>query len=204
VGKTLTAESVAETMRVPLYALSAGDLGHDPAMVQIRLNQIFDIVTSWDAVLLIDEADVFMEQRSVHDLVRNELVSIFLQNIEYFPGTLFLTTNRVETFDPAFQSRVHISIAYNELTQVSRQQVWENFLARLPNGTSHIISKSDLNIFATKKMNGRQIKNVVKAAGLLAMEEKLPLSADHVKTVLKIMQAIGGPLDKSAGNNLYF
>lgn len=75
VGKTLTAESVAENMRVPLYAISAGDLGLHPEEVQDRLSKCFQIVTSWNAVLLLDEADVFMEQRNVHDLVRNELVS---------------------------------------------------------------------------------------------------------------------------------
>ncbi len=30
----------------------------------------------------IDEADVFMEQRSVHDLDRNALVAIFLRQLE--------------------------------------------------------------------------------------------------------------------------
>ena len=34
VGKTLIAESVAETIRVPLYIMSAGDLGTDPSSVE--------------------------------------------------------------------------------------------------------------------------------------------------------------------------
>ena len=53
VGKTLTAESVAETMRVPLYILSAGDLGTDPSGVEDRLSKILALVTRWHAVLLL-------------------------------------------------------------------------------------------------------------------------------------------------------
>jgi ATP-dependent Lon protease len=34
VGKTLTSESVAEDMRVPLYCMSAGDLGLDPSGIE--------------------------------------------------------------------------------------------------------------------------------------------------------------------------
>lgn len=75
VGKTLSAEAVAETMRVPLYTISAGDLGLDPGKVQIGLSNAFQLARNWSAVLLLDEADVFMEKRSTHDLARNQLVS---------------------------------------------------------------------------------------------------------------------------------
>ncbi|KAK1020617.1 hypothetical protein LTR33_018843, partial [Friedmanniomyces endolithicus] len=42
VGKTLTAESVAEEMKVPLYMMSAGDLGLDPRHVEAKLQGILD------------------------------------------------------------------------------------------------------------------------------------------------------------------
>ena len=45
-------------------------------------------------MLLLDEADVYLERRSINDLMRNSLVSIFLRLLEYFQGILFLTTNR--------------------------------------------------------------------------------------------------------------
>jgi len=41
---------------------------------------------------------------------------------------MFLTTNRVQTFDAAFQSRIHISLEYPELDAKSRKTVWQNFL----------------------------------------------------------------------------
>lgn len=53
-------------------------------------------------MLLLDEVDVFLEARAAQDIHRNTLVSIFLSMLEYFQSILFLTTNRVQTFDDAF------------------------------------------------------------------------------------------------------
>jgi len=115
VGKTLTAESCAEEMKVPLYMMSAGDLGLDPRTVESSLRDILEMCTKWNAILLLDEADVFLEQRSLHELERNKLVSIFLRVLEYSECILFLTTNRVQTFDAAFQSRIHIRFVPEKL-----------------------------------------------------------------------------------------
>jgi hypothetical protein len=87
VGKTLTAESVAEEMKVPLYSMSASDIGFEPRQLERTLQEIFEMCSRWNAVLLLDEADVFLEQRSMHDLQRNKLVSIFLRVLEYYEGT---------------------------------------------------------------------------------------------------------------------
>lgn len=99
VGKTLTAEGISELLHKPLYCVSSGELGTTPAQLEHELQKILDIAHSWGAVLLIDEADVYMEKRTFADMHRNALVSIFLRLLEYFQGILFLTTNRVETFD---------------------------------------------------------------------------------------------------------
>lgn len=88
VGKTLTAESVAEVMKVPLYVMSAGDLGTNADAVERSLKNILRMIPKWGAVLLLDEADVFMEARSATDLKRNELVSIFLRMLEYYEVSL--------------------------------------------------------------------------------------------------------------------
>ena len=62
-------------MRAPLYMMSAGDLGVDSSTVETSLSNVLEMCTKWNAVLLLDEADVFLEQRSAHDLERNKLVS---------------------------------------------------------------------------------------------------------------------------------
>jgi hypothetical protein len=110
VGKTLTAEGIAELLKCPLYSVSAGELGTNPRELEQELTKILDVAHSWGAVLLLDEADVFLEARTAQDIHRNALVSIFLRVLEYFQGILFLTTNRVSSFDDAFQSRIHIAL----------------------------------------------------------------------------------------------
>ncbi|KAF2748329.1 P-loop containing nucleoside triphosphate hydrolase protein [Sporormia fimetaria CBS 119925] len=186
VGKTLTAESVAEEMKVPLYMMSAGDLGLDPRRVESKLQGILEMCTRWNAVLLLDEADVFLEQRSLHELERNKLVSIFLRVLEYYEGTMFLTTNRVSTFDPAFQSRIHISLDYPELSLESRETVWKNFLES--SAQDHTITKSQLKSLTRMNLNGRQIKNILKIARLLASRHDEKLNHEHIITTLEVTQ----------------
>jgi len=74
-GKTLTAEGIAEAMKVPLYTMSAGELGLETRGIEMKLSNILEMATMWNAILLIDEADIFMKQRGPRDLKRNELVS---------------------------------------------------------------------------------------------------------------------------------
>jgi hypothetical protein len=186
VGKTLTAESMAEEMQVPLYMMSAGDLGFDPRKVEQKLQDILEMCSRWNAILLLDEADVFLEQRSLHELERNKLVSIFLRVLEYYEGTMFLTTNRVNTFDPAFQSRIHISLNYEELSSESRRTVWKNFIDS--STQEHSIGAKELDELARMNVNGRQIKNILKIARLLASRKEEKLNHGHIMTTLDVTQ----------------
>ncbi|KAL4748464.1 hypothetical protein BDW72DRAFT_180393 [Aspergillus terricola var. indicus] len=192
VGKTLTAESVAEALKVPLYVMSAGELGTDSKQVEETLRDVLTLIPRWGAVLLLDEADVFMEARDKNDIKRNGLVSIFLRLLEYYEGILFLTTNRAEQIDPAFESRIHISIRYPELNEVSRRQIWSQFLSR-PNTAR--FSDEELDQLSKLKLNGRQIKNVVRTAHLLAQEEECGLNYEHVRMFLDLTadDSVSGP-----------
>jgi hypothetical protein len=70
---TLRVESIADVSQRPLYTLNCSDLGVEDA--EMRLTDALSLATKWNAVALIDEADVFMAQRSLNDLARNEMVS---------------------------------------------------------------------------------------------------------------------------------
>ncbi|KIM96604.1 hypothetical protein OIDMADRAFT_75796, partial [Oidiodendron maius Zn] len=185
VGKTLTVESVTEKMKVPLYSISAGDLGTDPPYVQARLQEMFEIAEAWKAVILLDEADIFLEKREINHLSRNQLVSVFLQSLEYFTGTIFLTTNRVECMDRAFASRIHLSLTYPELKHESRLKVWKSFIQSLHVDTS-AMTDDEMGRLAEKELNGRQIKNVVKMAALLAADNGGKLKPEDLDTILRI------------------
>lgn len=184
VGKTLTAESVAEHTRRPLYAVSSGELGTNPTELEENLSRILDVATVWKAVLLLDEADVFLEKRSLHDLKRNSLVSIFLRLLEYYQGILFLTSNRVTSFDEAFQSRIHVALKYNKLDEGARTKVWRNFM-KFDDGKE---GKVLLGIVAERELNGRQIKNCVRTARSLAEAEGREVGLKHLMMVLDIQE----------------
>ncbi|KAI1362713.1 hypothetical protein F5Y08DRAFT_261956 [Xylaria arbuscula] len=179
-GKTLTAESVAEYTRRPLLSITAADLGHVPIDLEKNLLQFLKNASNWDAVVLLDEADVYLEERSAHDLRRNSIVSVFLRAMEYFQGILFLTTNRVGHFDEAFMSRIHVSIGYEPLDDDARVTIWDNLFRKLKedhkNGGPEILYEYDAKQFVKKdpavqklKWNGREIRNAFQTAVALAV-----------------------------------
>jgi hypothetical protein len=140
--------------------VSAGELGTDPRTLEAELQKILDIAHAWGAVLLLDEADVFLEKRTIQDIHRNALVSIFLRLLEYFQGILFLTTNRVETFDDAFQSRIHIALRYGELSTKAKKSVFKMFIERvrvLEGVATMPFNEEDYNALARHSLNGRQV-----------------------------------------------
>lgn len=112
------------------------------------------------------------------------MVSVFLRVLEYYAGILFLTTNRVSTFDDAFKSRIHIPIRYTDLSASSRLQIWRNFCSKIPGGVS--ISNKEYDMLAEEDLNGRQIKNVIKAAESLALFDGVKLDFKQLQQVTKI------------------
>lgn len=163
VGKTLTGESIAEYLKCPLYAVSAGELGTNSRSLEQDLNRIMDITHSWGAILLLDEADVFLEARQPHDIHRNSLVSVFLRLTEYYQGILFLTTNRVETFDEAFQSRIHMGIRYENLQPKARKKIWQHHVGKVEamaekDDHAKLFSEADFDELSKRNMNGRQVR----------------------------------------------
>lgn len=81
---------------MPLYSVTCGDIGTNADAVEKYLNTVLYLGKTWNCgrpslnpsifrrlprvlkflvVLLLDEADVFLEERSMADLERNSLVS---------------------------------------------------------------------------------------------------------------------------------
>ncbi|KAI1504177.1 hypothetical protein F5X99DRAFT_372745 [Biscogniauxia marginata] len=175
VGKTFTAECIAEYTGRALLSLTCGDIGTDEKRVEANLTKWFKLAEVWGAVMLIDEADVYLERRQITDLKRNSLVSVFLRCIEYYRGILFLTTNRVGTFDDAFMSRIHIVIAYESLGKKEREMIWRQFFDKLSEDRQDITITSRAKNYVLKDQdmtevdwNGREIRNAFQTAVALA------------------------------------
>ncbi|KAI4176452.1 MAG: hypothetical protein LQ343_000988 [Gyalolechia ehrenbergii] len=183
-GKTLTAEGISEHLQRPLYSISAGELGTSVEKLETQLPLIFQRADKWNAVLL-DEADVFLEQRSLHDVHRNALVSVFLRELEYFQGVMFLTTNRVKQIDDAIASRIHLPLKYESLSLAARRGIWESFLKKAvtKKGVA-CYSRADLDSLAKKDLNGRQIKNIISAAFALASRKRDRVAMSHLEVAI--------------------
>lgn len=180
VGKTLTAEVFAERNRRPLYVLEMGELGTNLADVEKNLQRIFARATRWNAVLLFDEADVFLAKRADADLERSAIVGVFLRLLDRYEGLFFLTTNRADSIDPAFASRVTIKIDYPELDQEARARVWKMMFEQAGYKTDAIDDR-----VLEKKIDGRKIRNQVRLLGLIC-GKKDPTTED-VLEVLKFV-----------------
>jgi SpoVK/Ycf46/Vps4 family AAA+-type ATPase len=168
----IIAECIAAFTSRPLMVLTSSDIGTQPTEVERNLTENFKRARSWGAVLLIDEADVFMERRTTADLLRNSLVAGkharsyrreflnrtgFLRALEFYDGILFLTTNRIGSFDDAFVSRIHFQLGYPDFTEESRRKVWQTFIDKLQRERGDYIR---LNIDAKEYLDGKELKSV--------------------------------------------
>lgn len=198
VGKTLTAEAVAEYLHKPLYSLSLGTLGTTAAVLEKCLSEIMSLTANWDALLLLDEADSFLETRSsTSSLERNAMVSVMLRLVEYFSGILFLTSNRLESLDPAFQTRITLALRYDALDASAREKVWKNLLVK--SGLDYLLDDGTLELdkLSIAPLNGREIKNVLRLAMAISTEKKESLSQntllDMVNVVTEFKSSNGDP-----------
>ncbi|KAM7210502.1 hypothetical protein V8F06_014115 [Rhypophila decipiens] len=182
-------ESVAELAEMPLYSVTCGDIGTSPEAVEKYLNAVLLLGKKWNCVLLLDEADVFLEERSLSDLERNSLVSVFLRTLEYYDGVLILTSNRVGTFDEAFKSRIQLALHYPPLDAPGRRKIWHNFLNMLADNQEDVDLddiKAHMDQLAGYNLNGRQIRNALTTARQLSLFESETLDWDRLKDSIEV------------------
>lgn len=201
-GKTLTAEAVADRTRRPLFYLQAEDLGISAATLGANIKRVFEMATDWDAVVLLDEADVFMAERRPHDISRNELVSIFLRELEYFRGIIFLTTNLLATIDTAFRSRVSLHLVFKTLGPEARETLWRKFLDRLPppatieggaasdassgtEGPAGLV-EDEIKELGRWQLNGREIKTAVKMTKAWCDQKGYEMTLERLENGIRV------------------
>ena len=159
VGKTLTAEVYAEVTGRPLYRVHSGQLGLSVAAMEAALKEALTRAQRWGAVMLIDEADVYIRQRS-DDMTANAVVGVFLRVLEYFDGLLFLTTNRIDDIDEAIVSRCIALIRYHAPDVAARERIWrvmrEQFNLALSDELVHTLARQ------YPEASGRDIKGLAK------------------------------------------
>ena len=149
-----------------------------------NLAKWFRLARRWDAVVLIHEAEIYLEKRMITDyngnrLVRGEtdsryklaaagsplLTSVlsvaFYRSMDDFRGLLMLSANRLGRFDDAVISRIHMVIPYENLGLVEARRIWKMWLERdvinvSLEATRYVLENEDM---VAIKWNGREIRN---------------------------------------------
>jgi len=108
----------------------------------------------------------------------------------------------LQTFDDAFQSRIHIALRYDNLDQKAKKAIFKIFIERV-----RVLEKADTMPFteenytdlARHELNGRQIKNTVRTAQALAVNKREPLSMGHIRQVLEVQMSFDRDLKGGTG-----
>ncbi|RSM04913.1 hypothetical protein CEP52_006593 [Fusarium oligoseptatum] len=151
VGKSYTAECIAQYTRRPLLSLDTSDLGPRPDRRDESIVRWFKLAEKWGAVLLIDEAEILL------DFGRNELVAGFLRASSYFKGILILTI-RIRAFEPVLMPYVNAQIIYPHFNDEDRTRLWGNFFRKLE-------ADADANMTVTE-----EVKEYIKSEEVQALE----------------------------------
>ncbi len=178
VGKTLTAEVYSEIIKRPLYRVHSGQLGLNVTEMEQALKDTLTRAQRWGAVMLIDEADVYIKRRD-DNIAANAVVGVFLRVLEYFNGLLFLTTNRVNDIDEAIVSRCIAMIKYHPPGLDDRRRIWrvmtEQFQLQLAPGLIDTLAET----FA--EASGRDIKGLTKLVAKYCHHKQLEPSLEVFK-----------------------
>lgn len=179
-GKTLTAEIYAEVMSRPLFSVQCSQLGVEPNELEETLLKTFGRAKRWNAILLLDEADVYVSKRG-EDLTQNAIVGVFLRTLEYYDGVLFMTTNRADLVDDAIASRCVARIEYKVPSVKDQARIW----GILSEVSGIKVEPKVIEKFAAAhpEMSGRDVKNMLKLAGMVAKETGKPITVDTLEFV---------------------
>ncbi len=160
-GKTLTAEVTSEVIKRPVYKVQCSQLGTNEEAIEKKLTKVLARATRWKALLLIDEADVYVRAREA-DIQQNAIVGVFLRVLEYYRGVLFLTSNRATVIDDAIMSRATVHLKYEPPCSEDLKRIWrvlsDQFGLDLSNNFIDALARTFPNIV------GRDVKSLLKLA----------------------------------------
>ena len=183
-GKTLSAEVFSEEVKRPLYSVQCSQLGTNEQALEKKLNEVLERAQRWKAILLIDEADVYVHERG-NDIQQNAIVGVFLRVLEYYRGILFMTSNRETVIDDAIMSRATAWIRY-DIPEADRAiAIWLVLLKQY----KAELRATDIKALAEKfsSISGRSIKNLLKLATLLSARKQEPVTVSSIEYVSRFL-----------------
>jgi len=174
-GKTLAAHSVASYIKAPIMVASYAQIeskyhGEGPKNV----DALFFAAERDGAVLFIDEADSLLSKRLTSvtqgsEQAINSMRSQLLISLEKFKGVVVFSTNLVENYDRAFETRVR-SVYFPMPDEDCRRKIWAMHLG---DGSKPPLRGVDVQVLAkVEDVCGRDIKSALIDAAMGAAREK--------------------------------
>ena len=183
-GKTICAEAIAHSLGRRLLLVRYAELeslwmGETPKNVA----GIFRTAREEGAVLLFDEADAIAARRSTsleHGFQResNTVVSVLLQELEWYNGVVIFATNLAANFDPAFERRIRTHVLFEMPGDTEREQIWR--VQMHPTRTPLATDVDFRDLARRYVVSGGDIRNAVLKAALAAAAEPGPDSAKRI------------------------
>jgi hypothetical protein len=185
-GKTLTAEVYSEKMHRPLYKVQSSQLGISAVEVEEKLKNVLHRAERWGAILLIDEADVYIHERG-ENIYQNAIVGVFLRVLEYYRGVLFMTTNRGTLTDDAIISRTTARFEYEMPGEDDQISLWmvmsdQNKVGLTREEIVEIVER-------LPNLSGRDIKNLLKLAMVMSANTGDRVTLKTIEFVSKFKQS---------------
>ncbi|MEP6901468.1 MAG: ATP-binding protein [Actinomycetota bacterium] len=185
-GKTYAARLLAAALQKDIYRLDLSTIVNKYiGETEKNLAKVFAFVEELDVILLLDEGDALLTQRtsvtSANDRYANLETNYLLQRLESFEGILIVTTNANDRIDSAFQRRMDTVVEFVAPEVPERRQIWG---LHLPENNN--ISPVFLEEVAQRcELTGGQIRNVALHAASLSLIEKESLNGKHLESAVR-------------------
>lgn len=192
-GKTLAARWLGTELRLDVYRADLASLVDKYiGETERRLDELFTRAEELDVLLLIDEGDALMTQRtdvrSSTDRYANLETDYLLQRLEAYRGIVLITTNAPHLVDTAFRRRLDVSITFGPPGPAERREIWRQHLP-----VNHQVDPVQLTTFADEcRLTGGQIRNAAIHAALLALDAGRPVDTDIVRRSIEREFALAG------------
>jgi hypothetical protein len=185
-GKTYAARLLAAALQKDIYRLDLSTIINKYiGETEKNLARVFAFVEELDVILLLDEGDSLLTQRtsvaSANDRYANLETNYLLQRLESFEGILIVTTNASDRIDSAFQRRMDTVVEFAAPEAAERRQIW-----RLHLPENHAIAEVFLEEVVQRcQLTGGQIRNVALHAAALALGEREALNGKHIESAVR-------------------
>ena len=185
-GKTYAARLLAGALQKDLYRLDLSTVVNKYiGETEKNLAKIFSFVEELDVILLLDEGDALLTQRtnvgSANDRYANLETNYLLQRLESFEGILIVTTNAADRIDSAFQRRMDTVVEFAAPGREERRHIWH---LHLPEKNTIQANRFE-QIIEQCKLTGGQIRNIALHAVSLALAEKKSLKTEHLESAVR-------------------